>query len=334
MNERTHAWIAIRAIALLEEEGKSANLVSLLKSHATKASVGAWIPDCVDAKRGGAGTECHVLKMAPYVGPTSDRFVVPKKELLDRIGPQREISKLLQADTSLDSWWWGTSFKGDVSKPGQHLPNRVMALSTMLKDLLIMGDETVDSLIPGRITFAEFLDDGIRTREEAAATYFFMLSHFIADICMPCHCDGRDLSDYEAGVHKEWEKAWSDVVGIEFTKDKLAAEDITPEKAISAAKKIDQKFGISFSKVVPPLKKGHDEWLESMYLCRASLGVANIVAPFKDFPYGDAQKKASYKALLRDNEPLRKKVDAAIMHDAVLNTTIIWKNIWLRVSQE
>lgn len=334
MNERTHAWIAIRAIALLDDERKSANLVTLLKRHAAKTSVGAWIPDCTDAKRGGAGTECHVLKMTPYVGPTSERFVVTKDDLLDRVGSARKIPMLLQNDTTLDSTWWSVPFKGHVSKPGQHLPNRVMALSTMLRDLLIMGDETVDGLIPGRVVFAKYLENEIRTREEAAATYFFMLSHFVADICMPCHCDGRDLSDYEAGIHKEWEKAWSDVVGDYFTKDKLTAAGVTPEDAIKESKEIDQKFGITFSKTVPPLKKGHDEWLESMYLCRASLGIANIVAPFKDYPYGESQKKSSYEALLGENDALRKKVDSAIMHDAVLNTAIIWKNIWGRVSRD
>jgi hypothetical protein len=334
MNERTHAWIAIRAIALLAEEGQSTNLVTLLKNHATKASVGAWIPDCVDAKRGGGGTECHVLKMTPYAGPTTDRFIVSKNELLDRIGPHRAIMRFLQNDSTLDSWWWGTSFKGTVSKPGHHLPNRVMALSTMMKDLLLMGDQKVDQLIPGEVEFATYLDDGIRTREEAAATYFFMLSHFVADICMPCHCDGRDLSDYGSGLHKEWEQAWSKSVGVGFTKDKLTAPEVTPDSALEAAKKIDKKFGITFSGSVPQLKEGHDEWLEAMYLCRASLAVANIVAPFKDYPYGENQKKSSYATLLGGNETLRNDVDAAVMHDAVLNTATIWKHIWDRVSKE
>ena len=49
MNQRTHSWIAVRAIALLEDENTERNLVRLLKPHVRKASVGAWIPDQVDA---------------------------------------------------------------------------------------------------------------------------------------------------------------------------------------------------------------------------------------------------------------------------------------------
>lgn len=328
MKEATHAWIALRAVALLEDQGECANLVTLLKEHATKASVGAWIPDCVDAKRGGNSTECHVLKMAPYVGANSERFVVTKNDLIERLGEYREMAKFLQQDATLDSWWWGTAFKGDIMKPGHHLPNRVMALSTMMKDLLLMGDEKIDGLIPGQIKYAKYVEDGIRTREEAAAAYLFMLSHFVADSCMPCHCDGRDLSDYEAGLHKEWEEAWSKVVGSAFTKAKLTAAEASTDSALQAAKAVDRKFGITFTGEVPPLQKGHDEWLESMYLCRASLAVANIVAPFKSYPYGENQRESSYDGLLGSNRELLSRLDAAIMHDAVLNTAIMWKHIW------
>jgi hypothetical protein len=51
VKQRTHSWIAIRAIALLEDEGLEKNLVKLFKPHARKASVGAWIPDMADAAR-------------------------------------------------------------------------------------------------------------------------------------------------------------------------------------------------------------------------------------------------------------------------------------------
>lgn len=54
MDQRTHSWIALRAIALLADENAEPNLVALLLPHARQASVGAWIPDQADAKRGGA----------------------------------------------------------------------------------------------------------------------------------------------------------------------------------------------------------------------------------------------------------------------------------------
>ena len=151
MNQRTHSWIAVRAIALLDDEESEKNLVKLLKLHARKASVGAWIPDQVDAKRGGAGssTDNHVLKMEPYTGAQRERFITTKDELLNRIGSHRMAARFLQNDSSLDDQWWATPYRGDVNKPGQHLPNRIMALGTMMKDLLLLGDQTVDQLIPG-----------------------------------------------------------------------------------------------------------------------------------------------------------------------------------------
>ena len=70
MDQRTHAWIAIRAIAFLEDENKETrekNLVKLLLPHARKASIGAWIPDIGEAKRGGASatTDNHIFKILP-----------------------------------------------------------------------------------------------------------------------------------------------------------------------------------------------------------------------------------------------------------------------------
>lgn len=40
MNQRTHAWIAIRAIKLLEDEGQSERLVDLLKPFTQKLKGG------------------------------------------------------------------------------------------------------------------------------------------------------------------------------------------------------------------------------------------------------------------------------------------------------
>lgn len=40
MNQRTHAWIAIRAIKLLKDEGKTENLVKLLEPYLQKAAIG------------------------------------------------------------------------------------------------------------------------------------------------------------------------------------------------------------------------------------------------------------------------------------------------------
>jgi hypothetical protein len=346
MNQQTHSWIAIRAIALLEDENDEKNLVKLLRPHAREASVGAWIPDQADAKRGGAGaaTDNHVLKIELYTGNQKERFITQKKELLEHIGKHRETYKFLQNDDSLDRKWWETPYKGDA-KPGQHLPNRAMALSTMMKDLLLMGNKRIDQLIPGNVRFVQQMIPETRTQEEAAAMYFFMLSHFIADACMPCHCDGRKLAAYSEGLHKELEMHWSDKVGTGFEKEKLLPKDLLADRerthsdsaeVLQQAHAIDTKFGLDFSETtVPDLHNGHDVWLEVIYLCRASFAVASIIAPCRQYPYNDHDARAPFKTVLDTGDrKLLKEVDKAVMYDAVLNTAIVWKHIWNKVSKE
>jgi len=338
MDQQTHSWIAIRAIALLEEEGKDKTLVSLLKPHAQKASVGAWIPDQVDAKRGGAGssTDNHVLKIDPYKGSQTDRFVVKKDELLKQIGMHREAAQFLQKDGSLDDRWWAMPYKGDVPKPGQHLPNRIMALSTTLKDLLLLGDQRIDRLIPGDIRFARYMDTELRTRVEAAAMYFFMLSHFIADVCMPCHCDGRNLAGYERGLHKELEAHWSKKVGSRFEKKNLLKEGGDTKQIFQEAREIDSQFELHFGQgPIPDLHPGHDIWLDAIYLCRASFAIASIIAPYQTYAYDDPQITAPFDVVLgKGKEEALSAIDRTVMYDAILNTAIIWKHIWNKVSKE
>lgn len=347
MNQRTHSWIAIRAIALLEDENEERNLVRLLKPHARKASVGAWIPDQINAKRGGAGsgTENHVLKMEPYTSFQRERFITRKAELLERIGMYRMTAQFIQNDNSLDGNWWATTYRGDVPKRGQHLPNRIMALSTMMKDLLLMGNEEIDSLIPGNVRFAQYMDPKTRTQTEAAAMYFFMLSHFIADVCMPCHCDGRKLAGYDEGLHKELEAYWSRKVGTGFEKRNLLENDrgLTPAQAradrnrvLQQARDIDTTFGLNFDQITgPDLHRGHDVWLEVVNLCRASFAIASIIAPPQQYPYDNQQTRATFETVLGDaHRQFREDVNRTVIYDAVLNTAIVWKHIWNKVSVE
>jgi len=346
MNQRTHSWIAIRAIALLKDENKEKNLVKLLKPHAREASVGAWIPDQADAKRGGAGalTDNHVLKIEPYTGSQRERFITHKEELLERIGMYRMTTQFLQNDNSLDRDWWATPYRGDVPKPGQHLPNRAMSLSTMMKDLLLMGDKRIDHLIPGDIRFAQYMIPETRTQEEAAAMYFFMLSHFIADACMPCHCDARKLAAYSEGLHKELERHWSRKVGTGFEKRNLLPKALLEDRerthgdsdeVLEQARAIDTKFGLEFSEpAVPDLHRGHDVWLEVINLCRASFAMASIIAPYRQYRYDDSDARAPFKTVLDTGDrKLLKDLNKAVMYDAVLNTAIVWKHIWNKVSK-
>ena len=118
MKQATHAWIAIRAVALLEGDEQSKGLVSILlrgaqlfdthdaaprvlpgrmtastcqmfspglvKPSVKAAAIGAWLPDLQDSKLGSGDTDNHVFKMAPY-GNNPDGSVVTSS------GPQSDI---------------------------------------------------------------------------------------------------------------------------------------------------------------------------------------------------------------------------------------------------
>ena len=338
MNQRTHAWIAVRTIALLEDSGQNKDLVKLLKPHAGKAAIGAWIPDLQDAKRGGGKTENHIFKIGPYKGPAvlRDRFIAEKADMLGRLGKARLMHGYLDGDASLKAAWWKKPYKGDVTKPGQHLANRAMAMSVMMQDLLLMGDSTVDKLLPGSVSFAKNIDKNARTQEEQVALYFFMLSHFVADACMPCHCDARKLASYSRGLHNKLESEWSALVGTRFDKAKLlpASLSVSPDQILQNARDVDAKFDhLSFAKAVPNLVGG-DVWLEVINICRGSFAVASIIAPPAKYPYA-GKKNAPFATVFTNAQSQKfKDMSKMVMHDAVLNNAIIWRHIWTKASKK
>jgi hypothetical protein len=332
MNQRTHAWIAIRALKLIEDEQKEPNLVELLKMHSKEASIGSWIPDKRDAKLGSASTQNHVFKISPYLEKGKGRYIVKKRQLINWLGPERMITKFItDYGTHLDDTWWGKSYKANPS-PGKHLANRAMALTINDIDMLIVADDIVQKLLPKKIDFINKVADRLRTNSGQISLFFFMLSHFIADSLMPCHCDERDLSDYDNGLHMEMEKYWSSKIGTSFDENQLINSNLSVNQISEQAKNTDEAFGIKFNTSIPELKSD-DIWEEVVLLCRASFTIASIIAPPSQWPYKPAeQKRAPFSQLFEGTkgEILLSEMTKAIMHDAVLNVAILWKHIWLK----
>jgi hypothetical protein len=331
MDQRAHAWIAIRAIKLLEDENQVPSLIKLLKPYTQEASIGAWIPDKRDAKLGGGRTQNHIFKITPYHGYLKSRFVLSRNKLTKRLGQGRLITGLLNKYTNiLDKDWWKGAYRADPS-PGKHLANRAMALAINNIDMCILGDPEVQAFVPGTVGFIKTVSTCTRCAAGQIALFFFMLSHFIADSLMPCHCDERDLADYDKGLHKQLENHWSKVVGKYFDDNGLAQNGLSDEDILTKAATIDSKFGIRFTNQVPDMNSD-DVWEELVMLCRSSFAVASIIAPPGQYPYKPApQNLAPFSTLFekgQQGKDLLKEIDQAIMHDAVLNVAIIWKYIW------
>lgn len=331
MNQRTHAWIAIRAIKLLKDEGKTENLVKLLEPYLQKAAIGAWIPDKRDAKVGGSRTENHIFKIKPYKGALEARFILKKDELIKHLGPERKLPGFLEGYKNiLTDEWWGKAYKADP-EPGQHLANRAMSLAINNIDMLILGDDHVQEMVPGKIDFIEEVDESTRVSSGQVALFFYMLSHFIADSLMPCHCDDRDLADYANGLHKELEGHWGKKVGTFFEDNNLSKNGLEADEIYEKAIAVDGKFSLSFENEVLDLKS-NDVWWEIVVLCRGSFAVASIIAPPEKYPYKpDPQIMAPFETLFEQDQQgkqLLEGVDKVVIHDAVLNVALIWKYIW------
>ena len=101
MKQATHAWIAIRAAALIGDDPETAGLFSILRPHIRNAALGAWMPDLADTKLGSGDIDNHVFKMGPYSGHVEDRFVTSKTDLISALGPGRAVAAFLRDDSSL-----------------------------------------------------------------------------------------------------------------------------------------------------------------------------------------------------------------------------------------
>jgi hypothetical protein len=330
MNQCTHAWIAIRAIKLLEESNEVPDLVNLIKSYAQHAAIGAWIPDERDAKLGSASTQNHVFKIGTYNGKDQNRFILKKSKLLKALGNSRLTTKFIDDNREiLDDQWWNTSYKA-TPPPGKHLANRAMALAINNIDLFILGADDVQKAVPGEISFIKNVPPDIRSSSGQIAIFMFMLSHFIADSHMPCHCDARDLNDYRNGLHKELEKHWGDKIGKDFSKENLCKTE--PLDILEKSKSIDEKFKLSFNKTIPEVPN-EDIWEEIVYICRGSFAISSIIANHKVYPYKPAEQgKATFKTLFSTPEGKQtlEELNRIIMHDSVLSVAMIWKNIWMK----
>lgn len=347
MDQAAHAWIALRAVALIEDTATDKNLAALLSPHAAHAALGAWLPDLADAKRGGGQTQHHVLKMLPMdeaaeaAPPTAtgkkpkprgkERFIARKKDLLGRMAFSPAARAFLQADTRLTPAWWARPYRADPA-PGQHIANRAMGLASALRDLLIIGDEAVDKLVPGAVSFRKQAPADALTRPEQAALYFFMLSHFVADACMPCHCDGRPACGYDAGLHMELERHWSKTLGPAFSKAALAKAAASDE-LLQEARAADANLALALAAPPPSLPAKRDVWYETIDAARASFALMALILPESSHPYRDGPKRAEFQTVFAGpaGDAMLSEISRICLADAVYNTAAAWLEIWKKV---
>ena len=74
-------------------------------------------------------------------------------------------------------------------------------------------------------------------------------------------------------------------------------------------------------------------WLEVIDMCRASFAIASIIAPEANYPYDDKAARAPFDEVLGEgHEAFLAPVDQAALHDSVMNTAIVRRHVWAKVS--
>ena len=339
MKKKGHAFIATRAVALLDRDPETRPLAELLIPTLPLVAMGAWLPDEKFFKAGSGDTQNHVPKMAEYQGEDAKRFVVSQRDTLKQLGPHRKLHALLKDAGRLPRGWWDKAYHGDCPR-GEHPANCAMGLATSLTDLLLLGEDAIARRIPDGERRRLHAPERGQTRSVQAGLYFFMLSHFVADAHMPCHTDARPLALYTGKLHEKWEKHIDAQVAAFPDPGEIAGKP--PQELLGSAV---EAFAMELPDSIPTI--GHDIWTEVIGICRASFAASCIVASPDRYPLPIMRSRASRKdehdlpadapkpsfdELFEGREALRDEVTAAILHDSVLGVAMTWKKVWQSVT--
>ena len=198
MKQRAHAWTALRALKLIDDTGQAPELVNMLCFYLSDIWDGSWLPDTLirDMSYG------HIFKMdsdpAMLEQDISNEtwLITPYAELKSKLGSKRLCLELIKDSPEL--------LKPYRSHPkiGGDLPNRVIAISHSISDMLKMADYPLSFYAKKQLPEEYMTDLSSKTVKDLAgspnfsarqiALNFFILSHYITDAHMPLHCDLRD----------------------------------------------------------------------------------------------------------------------------------------------
>lgn len=356
MKRAAHGWIALRAYKLIDDisvKGKIENvyhtnkLIELLSYYLSSVWDGAWIPDNLigDMKYG------HIFKQTNYpelLGPRlkDERSKTPYKELKSRLKGKRLCLKYLEKKEVLNEHYW--------SKEG-HLPNRVIALTHTIGDMLKLGDFPLAFYLRekrrGAYESADLSAADVKSLSlsptfsaRQIATTFFMLSHYIVDAHMPLHCDYRDYSrprrvrpiplQLHPSIEEEWEKSFPKEQLIEIGEySKRSVDEIVTKLPKNSLIKIDKEEDYKLSGADGFKKANTDAWKEMVNICRVSYGLSRAWIDKEN----TKEKKSAYADV---RELIKKKgkeeftdITNRIFHDAVESVARIWLLVWKRFTK-
>ncbi len=326
MKQIGHTWIALRAIGLIQDDPKTRKLAQVLAPWAKHSCIGCWLPDMPKFKKGHGIIGNHTFKNAPYKGEGKLRFVVSKQKLLNALDSNLALHDYIRSILALKPFWWNQAYKAK-QKDGEHLPDCLSSLFDTIADMLLLGDGKLDALVPGTTGYSKYLDPACALTKEQVSTFFFIISHYIADCFMPCHADKRKLATFKkGGVHEGWEKHWEKQVGTYFKKTKLLNTNDESRQVINKAKKLDSKFGLTFKTPLSWPNTDNDIWKTAIFWCRASFAFSCNIFPLDKYSYS-SRKQPLFKEYFTDTAKLA-EYDRIVLQSAVYAVASTWKQIW------
>jgi len=342
MKQCAHAWVALRALKLVDDSKQKPKLqvpklVELISYYISDAWEGAWLPDIliVDMKYG------HIFKMDSnskcfdHDISQEEWLKVPYKELKKRLSGKRLCLEYIKDFEELE--------KPYRSHPqlGGHLPNRVIAISHTIGDMLKMSDFPLAFYARGKkpasyskqLTAQKVKDLSLSPIFSARqlALMFFILSHYVVDAHMPLHCDLRDLDGANMRrrlpekLHPSIEERWESYFP---KKEELVLHEhvrTSVNEIISSLPKkslieIDTNDKYKLDQEISPTKG--DEWVEMVHIARTSYAVSR---KWIDRPYKDVDELINSSSIEEF-----KHVTNCIFHDAVESVARLWVKAWER----
>jgi hypothetical protein len=339
MKQRAHAWVALRAYKLLDDSKQTQKLVELLSYYLSDVWDGAWLPDT----QIGDMAYGHIYKMDSdpnmmNLKEISDRFKQDYKTLKSKLVGNRLCLTYVKDSVELDK-----PYCSDLNKGG-HLPDRVIALSHTIADMLKLSDYPITFYAKGEVSKEYKKDLSEQTVKSLSlspnfsarqiALMFFIQCHYICDAHMPLHCDLRDYGSPNSktrrlskDLHPTIEETWE-----EFFPDKSAVElhdymTTSIDKVVTTLPKnslieIDSNKNYTLDSSINKLKA--DTWSEMVEITRTAYAVSRKWID-KSYKNADEFSKVPETKEYKDNF---KKVTNYIFHDAVESTARIWLNTW------
>ena len=369
LKQRAHAWVALRALKMLDDWNKAPKLVELISSYVSEIWDGAWLPDIrlYDMNYG------HIYKMDSdpnYIYRDLDkekRFIKSYNELDDQLVGKRLCLDYIKGFDELKKPY------RSHPKIGGHLPNRVIALSHNIGDMLKMSDyplakhcqkykkkkkgniELLDASGNKKYLTERKLSNLSNSPNFSArhiALMLFILSHYICDAHMPLHCDLRDFKIPRKGeripknIHVWTEKFWESsfpnketLILTKYSKKTLANILEVPKDSLISIDKPNSKYKLSSS--VNKTLKG-DEWTEMIYTTRVSYGVArkwiSETSNWFDLHKQHFRKYSAFKNCILQGNGFGDgffvedfvHVTNSIFHDVIESIARIWYKAWKR----